>query len=564
MALAKRGPTKRLSMKLLATPRQRDLAEDLIKFLSDVKQSLRTTQRIAKDWEMRPKFREAQPRWTYDDEAAYRGELLHSIHNTQAYLLEIQALLDRIESELDYITRLRQWLLDDLSLKEARISNRSADDVRIFTYATVVFLPLSFVSSIFSMSEAPSRATVQPFIIAAVVALVATILFLLNAGTPMRRIIIYKNKFLKLPQDDSINEHADSQWNAVFETFYSRLLISPARMVLTARDILAQRKKQRKQRKKVAIAKNRPKSAKSNQISDEEERKQLRRIEQPIRLEGKPERRQETREQRRNRLNEKLRRRQETTQLAFGFILLPLFFLSMLLRFIGQNVFDLARFLLITLPHYQGRRIKQEIAELDDDHGSIRSHIKPSANEMKNTNNNETISEQQEIREDQKKILRQFHDDNLKRFIQTPRFDDVGRYLQQGRSWDEAHKEMKHKREKDNADFKSTTRSYKHVRRNIIRRAEKAHGKIADVDLGMDLSSDDSSKGGEGHGEGGEGHSDGYGARRFGFSMRADTVEQNRKSVTPRRLEPKILMAIWSGLVVRRKMKWSQSPCDRL
>ena len=474
---------------------------DLIKFLYDVKQSLRTTQRIAKEWESRPKFREAQPRWTYDDEAAYRGEVLYWTHDYQAYLPGIQALLDGIENELDYIKQLRQWLLDDLGLKEARISNRSADDVRIFTYATVVFLPLSFVSSIFSMSEAPDRATVQPFIIAAIVALVATIVFLLNAGTPMRNITYYKNEFLKLPQDDSILEHADSQWKAVFKTFYFRLLISPARRVLTARDILAQQMKKHKQRKEIGTPENRSGSVRSIGKGKIIPRRQ----EKPI-----PDERN-SKQQRKIKLMEKLRRRQETTQVVIGLLLLPLFLLSILLRFIGQNFFDLAEFLLITLPHYPGRRIKQEVSKIEDDTKSVESHSKPSANEMKGAKNSETMMKHQEKLKDQKKILKQFRDSNIKRFIQTPRFRDLGQYLQQGSTWDEAREELKQKKKEANDEFKETRASYKRARK-IMKQAAKMDGKTVDIDLGMDVSSDDNSGSGKDP-------STGRGAPRFRFSV---------------------------------------------
>ena len=442
-----------------------------------------------------------QPRWSEDDEAAYRGEILHFTHRTQVHLLAIRSLLERIEGEIEYVKQLRQWLLDDLSLKEARISNRSADDVRIFTYATVVFLPLSFASGIFSMSGTPDRAIVQPFIVAAVVALVATIIFVLNAGTPMRNITYYKNEILKLPQDDSILEHGDSQWKAAFKTLYSCLLILPARRVLTARDILARREKQHKQRKKIDAAKNREdKSAPHRQekaLPIEASKKQQLRIE----------------------LTEKLRRRkrrQETAKVVIGLILLPPFLLGIFFRFIGQNIFDLAKFLLITLPHYQDRRIKQEISKIDDDRESIESHTKPSANQMKNTKNNETIIEEQEIREDERKTVKQFHRSNLERFIQTPRFSDLGRYLQEGRTWDDAREEMRKAKEKANEEFKTTKNKYKHVRNTIIRRVEDVDGKIADIDLGIDLSSDDNK---DDNSEDRENPSDRHGAHRLGFSM---------------------------------------------
>lgn len=418
--------------------------------------------------------------------------------------MEIQSLLERIESEIEYITQLRQWLLDDLSLKEARISNRSADDVRIFTYATVVFLPLSFASSIFSMSGAPERATVQPFVVAAVVALVATIMFLLNAGTPIRNVTYYKNKFLKLPQDDSILEHGDSQWKAVFRALYSYLLISPARRVLTARDILTQREKEHKQRKKIDTAKNRPESVRSSGEDKTVPHGQKKSI--PDKTNSK--------QQLRIKLTEKLRRRQETTQIVIGLILLPLFLLSILLRFMSQNVFDLAKFLLITLPHYRDRRIKQEISEKEGDRQSIESHIKPSADAMKNANTSTT--EQQEKREDQKKKVKQFHRSKLERFIQTPRFGDLGQYLQEGKTWDEAREEMKQKREKADKEFKNTRHAYKHVRETIIKRVGKADGKVADIDLGMDPSSDDSS---EDSSENGKDPGNDHRAARFGFPV---------------------------------------------
>lgn len=454
-----------------------------------------------------------QPRWSEDDEAAYRGEILHFTHRTQVHLLAIQSLLERIEGEIDYVKQLRQWLLDDLSLKEARISNRSADDVRIFTYATVVFLPLSFASGIFSMSGAPDRATVQPFIVAAVVALVATITFVLNAGTPMRNITYYKNEFLKLPQDDSILEHGDSQWKAAFKTLYSCLLILPARRVLTARDILARREKQHKQRKKIDTAKNRPKSARSIAEDKSAPHKQ----EKALSIEASE------KKQLRIELTEKLRRRkrrQETTKVVAGLILLPPFLLSMIFRFIGQNIFDLVKFLLVTLPHYQDRRIKQEISKIDDDRESIESHTKPPANQMKNTKNNETITEQQEIREDERKTVKQFHRSNLERFIQTPRFSDLDRYLQEGRTWDDAREEMRKAKEKANEEFKTTKNKYKHVRNTIIRRVEDVDGRIADIDLGIDLSSDDDKDDNrDDNSEDRENPSDRHGAHRLGFSM---------------------------------------------
>ncbi|KAL7791914.1 hypothetical protein V8C37DRAFT_416623 [Trichoderma ceciliae] len=67
-----------------------------------------------------------------------------------------------------------------LSLWEMR-SMRSTDDVRLFTYVTVVFLPVSFATSVFSMSGPPSNQIVGSMAITAVVALLVTVIALVNA-----------------------------------------------------------------------------------------------------------------------------------------------------------------------------------------------------------------------------------------------------------------------------------------------------------------------------------------------------------------------------------------------
>ena len=208
---------------------------------------------------------------------------------------------------------------------------------------------------------------------------------------------------------------------------------------------------------------------------------------------------------------EKLRRRQETTQVVIGLLFLPLFLLSILLRFIGQNVFDLAEFLLITLPHYPGRRIKQEVSKIEDETKSVESHIKPSANEMKGAKYSETMMKHQEKIKDQKKILKQFRDSNIKRFIQTPRFRDLGQYLQQGSTWDEAREELKQKKKEANDEFKETRASYKRARK-IMKQAAKMDGKIVNIDPGMEVSSDDNSGSGKDP-------STGRGAPPFRFSV---------------------------------------------
>jgi hypothetical protein len=60
---------------------------------------------------------------------------------------------------------------------------RGADDIRLFTYVTVVFLPVGFATGIFSMSDTPSSHTLICMVITAVVALLVTVIALTNAKT---------------------------------------------------------------------------------------------------------------------------------------------------------------------------------------------------------------------------------------------------------------------------------------------------------------------------------------------------------------------------------------------
>lgn len=89
----------------------------------------------------------------------------------------------QIAGRAAFIKHLRDGLTADMALRESRFSARSAQDVRLFTYATVIFLPLSLSASLFSMQGAPGSHTVSLFISVALVALAVTLVFLSNLRT---------------------------------------------------------------------------------------------------------------------------------------------------------------------------------------------------------------------------------------------------------------------------------------------------------------------------------------------------------------------------------------------
>ncbi|KAH0832429.1 hypothetical protein FOPE_01072 [Fonsecaea pedrosoi] len=207
---------------------------ETVKFLRHVLENLEAVRNVADKWENRANAREVQPRWTRDDEAAYALEISIWRRRAKANVQNMAVLKNQVEAKLNHIKQLREWLIDDLQLKEARVSNRSADDVRIFTYATVVFLPLSFASSIFSMGGAPSHSTAVSFVTAAIIALIATLAFVLNAGTFMREIAKWKMWVFDLPDEAGFTEHSESQWRKVGQKCKYWFVRYPSGRVLVA------------------------------------------------------------------------------------------------------------------------------------------------------------------------------------------------------------------------------------------------------------------------------------------------------------------------------------------
>ncbi|KAF4338413.1 mg2+ transporter zinc transport [Fusarium beomiforme] len=133
------------------------------------------TENFAKieQWLNRERERQTErPRWTFNDEMKYRGI--------------ISKLLVRNDHSIQDLRRSHasiSTLSEDLAIKLETMRNnldqRRADDIKRFTYVTVVFLPLAFATGIFSMSEAPAGQTLWRMVVTAVTALAATFILLL-------------------------------------------------------------------------------------------------------------------------------------------------------------------------------------------------------------------------------------------------------------------------------------------------------------------------------------------------------------------------------------------------
>ena len=132
-------------------------------------------EKVAK-WEMREKDRgQERPRWTHKDESKYGRDLSKLSILINGKIEELKNCCTSIKSLKETVDATQANKRDDLSL-------RGSENIRIFTYVTVVFLPLGFAATIFSVEHA----AVGHLVICAVIALVITVVALFNAATVNR------------------------------------------------------------------------------------------------------------------------------------------------------------------------------------------------------------------------------------------------------------------------------------------------------------------------------------------------------------------------------------------
>lgn len=128
-------------------------------------------------WETREEDRGTErPRWTHNDEWKYRGDLKKLLASNNSKIRDMRSLHNEIRTLKEFLMSRQDQIRNDLSL-------RGAENIRLFTYVTVVFLPVGFAASIFSMSGIPDGQLVSPMASTAAVALVLTVFALVNAET---------------------------------------------------------------------------------------------------------------------------------------------------------------------------------------------------------------------------------------------------------------------------------------------------------------------------------------------------------------------------------------------
>lgn len=145
---------------------QWQILEKILELLED---DLTETLLRVSSWESREKDRGSErPRWTKKDERSYRGNLRKILVLNGQNVAQLRRLQANVQSLRTSLSSKRDSIRDDLSL-------RGSEDVRYFTFVTVVFLPLGFATSIFSMSGSPAGATLGSMAVTALIALCVTV-----------------------------------------------------------------------------------------------------------------------------------------------------------------------------------------------------------------------------------------------------------------------------------------------------------------------------------------------------------------------------------------------------
>ncbi|KAF2492947.1 hypothetical protein BU16DRAFT_94470 [Lophium mytilinum] len=118
-----------------------------------------------------------RPRWTKNDESRYRATITKLTTSNNNEIRDLNHYRATIQS-------LRTSLTSGLESTRNELSFRSAENVRFFTYITVIFLPLGFATAIFSMGDSsPKRKTLKAMVVTAIITLLLTIVVLVSVHT---------------------------------------------------------------------------------------------------------------------------------------------------------------------------------------------------------------------------------------------------------------------------------------------------------------------------------------------------------------------------------------------
>ena len=162
--------------------------------LQDVLQKVDLSVKVIEEWEKREDTRGLPSRWSLKDEDRYGEMLKHLTQKCKINLQKLRIQHNQLGEQRKYADQWYTNLVSYKQLQEAHTSTQSAEDVRLFTYVTIIFLPLSFSSSLFSMAGTPQATTLAVMGPTTVIALALTILLLANMNLFNRKLRFWFDK----------------------------------------------------------------------------------------------------------------------------------------------------------------------------------------------------------------------------------------------------------------------------------------------------------------------------------------------------------------------------------
>lgn len=150
--------------------------------LQAVEEDLSSTLNILQRWTSRETDRgQERPRWTRSDERKYRGPINKYQASTERQIRDLGIRRNTIGNLKDKLATSRQKIRDDRELYRN-------ENIRYFTYVTVIFLPLGFAASFYSMNGAPGSDLLLSLVEFAMGAFAVTVALLASARTLSRAV----------------------------------------------------------------------------------------------------------------------------------------------------------------------------------------------------------------------------------------------------------------------------------------------------------------------------------------------------------------------------------------
>ncbi|KAI7776721.1 mg2+ transporter zinc transport protein [Diaporthe eres] len=157
----------------------REIAESALNILTQVlhalEEDLTSNLGALQKWSSRESDRsQEQPRWTSSRERKYRGAINKYRGSIERRTRDLETRRDTMRKLKENLATNRQKICDDREL-------RRNENIRYFTYATVIFLPLDFAASFYSMNGIPGNDLLISLVNFAVGAFVVTVVLLASA-----------------------------------------------------------------------------------------------------------------------------------------------------------------------------------------------------------------------------------------------------------------------------------------------------------------------------------------------------------------------------------------------